>query len=477
MELRVKEITKESDPEAYKAYYEKTLSEMQDKYDENTDLSFARFYDISFVYNGEEIEPSGYVKVRIEYNKPVEVKTDENVDTVHFDKNNDEKPEVIDSEVETEKKGEDDTLKTVEFESGSFSVYGIIGSYTVDFHWEVNGKEYELSIPGGGFVSFTELVEVLGVIDGTHKGENIAENEAAQSIPNELTVSDTTREFVADVANVEFSSPELVSVSKVEKDTTVGRIKEELHLECEYSLELTDEQIKTINEGEVKAGDWALISLKAFDTEETLTITMNNGEVFVIKVTDDQENPLGLHGKTFSILGQKNNTQYYLNNTVTSSNTLSATAVNSSTSRGTPWTFEWTGTGKNYLIHDNDGKYIIIQDDNKVTLTTDKNQALDNPITVNSIDGKYSFVNKNNIGLNIYGNSGFGGWPYDTSNDDFMMTLQSPEDLTRPGTIATADSSDGITINLFDYGPEDQLDTVDHHNGNPADAGTSLQVH
>ena len=75
VELRVKEITKESDPEAYKAYYEKTLSEMQDKYDENTDLSFARFYDISFVYNGEEIEPSGYVKVRIEYNKPVEVKT------------------------------------------------------------------------------------------------------------------------------------------------------------------------------------------------------------------------------------------------------------------------------------------------------------------------------------------------------------------------------------------------------------------
>lgn len=472
--LRVKEITKESDPEAYEAYYEKTLSEMQDKYDENTDLSFARFYDISFVYNGEEIEPSGYVKVRIEYNKPVEVKTDENVDAVHFDKYNDEKPEVIDSEVETEKKGEDDTLKTVEFESGSFSVYGIIGSYTVDFHWEVNGEEYELSIPGGGFVSFTELVEVLGVIDGTHKGENIAENEAAQSIPNELTVSDTTREFVADVANVEFSSPELVSVSKVEKDTTVGRIKEELHLECEYSLELTDEQIKTINEGEVKAGDWALISLKAFDTEETLTITMNNGEVFVIKVTDDQENPLGLDGKTFSILGQKNNTQYCLNNTVTSSNTLSATAVNSSTSRGTPWTFEWAGTGKNYLIHDNDGKFIIIQDDNKVTLTTDRIQALDNPITVNSIDGKYSFVNKNNIGLNIYGNSGFGGWPYSTSNNDFMMTLQSPEDLTRPGTIATADSSDEITINLFDYGPEDQLDTVDHHNGNPADAGVNI---
>ena len=263
VELRVKEITKESDPEAYKAYYEKTLSEMQDKYDENTDLSFARFYDISFVYNGEEIEPSGYVKVRIEYNKPVEVKTDENVDTVHFDKNNDEKPEVIDSEVETEKNGEDDTLKTVEFESGSFSVYGIIGSYTVDFYWEVDGKTYEFSIPGGGFISLEQLVEIL----------SIAEDAQA---------------FAADVENAVFSSPELVWIGKIEEETTVGGLKEANALECEYSKDLTEEKIAEINAQTVNAGDWALISVRPFLSEETLTVTMKNGEKFEIKVTDGQ---------------------------------------------------------------------------------------------------------------------------------------------------------------------------------------------
>ena len=458
-QLKVSEVTEDN------SKYDDYVEQATDAIDSRAEaLNYIKLLNIEIVdENGDKVDLEAPVDVTIKL-LDKEQNEEEQTQVVHFEGAN-EMPVVLDSSAEAD---------TVSFSADGFSVYAIV--YTVDFHWEVNGEEYELSIPGGGFVSFTELVEVLGVIDGTHKGENIAENEAAQSIPNELTVSDTTREFVADVANVEFSSPELVSVSKVEKDTTVGRIKEELHLECEYSLELTDEQIKTINEGEVKAGDWALISLKAFDTEETLTITMNNGEVFVIKVTDAQENPLGLDGKTFSILGQKNNTQYCLNNTVSSSNNncLSATAVNSSTSRGTPWTFEWTGTGKNYLIHDNDGKYIIIQDDNKVTLTTDRNQALDNPITVNSIDGKYSFVNKNNIGLNIYGNSGFGGWPYSTSNNDFMMTLQSPEDLTRPGTIATADSSDGITINLFDYGPEDQLDTVNHHNGSPADAGVNI---
>ena len=32
----------------------------------------------------------------------------------------------------------------VEFESAQFSVYGIIGSYTVDFRWEVDGRTYPL---------------------------------------------------------------------------------------------------------------------------------------------------------------------------------------------------------------------------------------------------------------------------------------------------------------------------------------------
>ena len=129
--LIAEEITKESDPEAYEAYYEKALSGLQDKYDENTVLSFARFYDIKFVYNGEEVEPAGEVKVRIEYKKAVEIDKETNVDAVHFDKKNDEEPEVIKSEVEAEKKGGDDTVKAVEFESDQFSVYGIVGTETL----------------------------------------------------------------------------------------------------------------------------------------------------------------------------------------------------------------------------------------------------------------------------------------------------------------------------------------------------------
>ena len=97
---------------------------MQDKYDENVELSFAKFYDIAFVYEGVEIEPSGNINVKIEYKKAVETEKTTTVDTIHFDKNDEQKAEVIDSDT----KGSEKEVEAVEFKSDQFSVYGIIGA-------------------------------------------------------------------------------------------------------------------------------------------------------------------------------------------------------------------------------------------------------------------------------------------------------------------------------------------------------------
>ena len=332
VELKAEEITKESDPEAYEGYYEKALSGLQDKYNENTALSFARFYDIKFVYNGTEIEPSGDVKVRIEYKKAVEIEKETTVDAVHFDKNKDEEPEVIDSEVnksevEMEKEDRDDTVKTVEFESDQFSVYGIVCSYTVDFHWEVNGKTFEFSIPGGGFISLEHLVEALGIADagensadavhpeaGNGYGNDIEDADKGQEVPgtfeeavevNNDPVSEVAKEFVANVERVEFSSPELVWAGRAESGTTVGEIKEEHGLDVQYSVELPEELIAEMDSHELAAGDWVLVSLLPFDTVETLTVTMTNGEVWEIAVTDVNAN--ARKGSLISASGIMNN--------------------------------------------------------------------------------------------------------------------------------------------------------------------------
>ena len=189
-------------------------------------------------------------------------------------------------------------------------------------------KMYQFSLPGGGFVSFTDLVEVLGITHDTNSDENEDKNEsviaenAEENGDNEgeeengvysdtntpltlgdVEVSEATRKFVADVASVECSSPELVDVSKVESESTVGQIKDNRGLECEYSAELTEGQIAEINAQTVEAGDWALISMQPFTSEETLTITMKDGKVFTVKVTDAQikKNVIDAKGDTWEI--------------------------------------------------------------------------------------------------------------------------------------------------------------------------------
>jgi len=485
VELQVTEITKESNPDAYEEYYEKALSEMQDKYDEKTGLSFAKFYDIAFIYDGKEIEPQGMVKVRIEYNEAVEVRKDINVDTVHFDKNNEEKPEVIDSQIDAKKQGEDEAMKSVKFESDQFSVYGVVGAgslttsfqstdgntyevtvycdetagipldaelkvreieesadeyadymadaeevmgvsagkiayskllditiekdgikiepeapvrveiklldkdentegkslnvvhfegedeeaklveepqeqddavvfetngfsvygvfYTVDFHYDVDGKTYEYSLAGGDSISLRDLILSLHILDEDSKdntaewdqgyseesiaqnaeestGETVAENTDEESAETtvENTVEDpvvTTeensedqetkraQEFIDNIDQVSFSDESLVKVVKIEEDITAGELKKSLNLEPEYSADLTAEQIEQLNARQFSAVDWALISMKAFNTEETLTITMLSGEVFEIKVTDLQfkKYVISASGDTFEV--------------------------------------------------------------------------------------------------------------------------------------------------------------------------------
>ena len=101
----------------------------------------------------------------------------------------------------------------------------------VDFEYSVNGKMYQFSLSGGEKIALSELIEVIGILDGT----NFADTGA----------------FLKEVADVKFSDESLVKVTQTE-------------------------------------GDWLLESKEPFTTEESLTITMKNGDVVTVKVTDAQ---------------------------------------------------------------------------------------------------------------------------------------------------------------------------------------------
>lgn len=217
---------------------------------------------------GNEIEPLQTVSMKFASAK---MSKDVDAKVVHLDDQGE--PAVVDAlnEQELQARGEELQDNELMVDVQAFSVYSIV--YTVDFRWDVDGKAFDFSIPGGGFASLSQLVEVLGIAEA---GDS--ESDPAQASQN----------LVADVQAVEFSNPDLLSVSKVEETTTVGAIKEALGLEPEYSSELTEEQIAEADATEIAGGDWVLIGLQPFTSEETLTVTMKNGEVFVVAVKDGQ---------------------------------------------------------------------------------------------------------------------------------------------------------------------------------------------
>ena len=333
-ELQVTEITAESDPAAYEACLEEARKQVvADDNDKTTvDTAATRFFDIEILApampsggddeaaeSGEErdkqkIEPKAAVAVNIQLRNSegisgsgentasnVSSRAGEDAGTVEKAPSEDalsgelpsgnavsEEPTVLhfaDSGVETLDATVNDGFrevgsgshvngtkmeasKDIQFEASSFSIYGVI--YTVDFKYEVNGKIFEFSLGGGSTASFRDLVQALHVLDD-REGEN-----------KDIDA------FLNDIVSIEFSDENLVRVAQITEGITAGALKQKLGLESEYSAELTKEQAADLDSRIFYAPDWALISLKAFDTAETLTVTMNDGEVFTIAVTDAQ---------------------------------------------------------------------------------------------------------------------------------------------------------------------------------------------
>lgn len=302
-ELQVVEIEEGSD--LWEAYRKQTAAALG-----ASDVRLPGLYDITIIdAEGVAVEPKAPVNVSIRLANADEA--EETLHVVHFTEEIPEElvaaaaEEKAEEQAEVQPLAEEDMIAsetiadavtegdTVTFETDGFSVYAF--AYTVDFHYIVDGQRYDFSIPGGGFVTFSQIMELLhiptargAVRDAEEQPEDEhVEAEKVYFIPD-VAISEGTRNFVDQIESITFSSPELVSVSKAEETTTIGQIKEKLKLECECSSELTEKNIEDINAQTVEAGDWVLISVLPFTTEEWLTVTMKDGEVFTVKVTDAQ---------------------------------------------------------------------------------------------------------------------------------------------------------------------------------------------
>ncbi len=127
-------------------------------YENTASLPYARFFDITICApDGTPVEPAAPVSVDIDLKDNALSTADVDFAAVHFENEN-APAEVI----------EVDTQDTASFEAESFSVYGIIYYYTVDFYYTVSeGVVNDYHLDGGGSMMLSVLFANLGIDKGT----------------------------------------------------------------------------------------------------------------------------------------------------------------------------------------------------------------------------------------------------------------------------------------------------------------------
>ena len=280
-ELLVSEIA-EGD-EGYEEYLSQALNALGE---ESSTTRLARFFNITIANNGEAVELQAPVRVDIQLADVESLGTQVRSNAVHF-ADGASSPEVLEA---------NSNDVAVSFNTTSLSVYGVI--YTADFHYGATGKIFDFDINGDGFVSLTHLVESLGITELDNPQELLGTIEGTDAEGAGVDAAAMARAFVANVDRVELSNPSMLWVGKVDSDSTVGAIKEGNGLDAQrYTENLNTKEIEGIDAQVVEGGDWAIISLRPFENEETLTITMNNGDQFEIRVTDAQPETFSLSNK------------------------------------------------------------------------------------------------------------------------------------------------------------------------------------
>ncbi len=137
--LEVREILK--DTEEYQKYleeYKKAYAEKNQKIDseeieedEENIISFARFFDIQIISNGEKIEPEAAVEVSIKYRDAIKLNLNESLNVVHFAEDG---TELIEADLSENDSG----ITDITFTQDSFSVSGTVVQY-LSTGWPANG--------------------------------------------------------------------------------------------------------------------------------------------------------------------------------------------------------------------------------------------------------------------------------------------------------------------------------------------------
>ena len=128
-QLSVREIPQET--QEYQTYYEQALAAVWDpaQPDAEQGIAFARFFDISFLVNGQVVEPVTPVQITVRYDEAIEISEENTSVAVHFAQDGVEVLETQTSQ-QTAQQAAEETADTFVFTQDSFSVTGTVVTNT-----------------------------------------------------------------------------------------------------------------------------------------------------------------------------------------------------------------------------------------------------------------------------------------------------------------------------------------------------------
>ena len=214
------------------------FSEIHDQIIDETEIPRARkmfLFDITFINkDGKELEPLTTASVSFTTDeipvpeKEAVEKAEEQINVVHI--TNDGETKVMNVDVKTTEDLHDEEKPDVAFETDSFSIYGVV--YTIDFGYELDGKETSFTALGGSEIRVEDMLDQLGISSEEHSAAEITGN----------------------ITGIDCDVDGLIDVDAEERTITLAK----------------EEEIKAVMEGRDSA---------------TLTVTLADDEVFRVILT------------------------------------------------------------------------------------------------------------------------------------------------------------------------------------------------
>ena len=426
---------------ASRAYYS-YLDKVSDELSSSEDVSYARFFDLSIVSNGQKVQPAAPVSVKIKLADAEASEADTQLRVAHFSDDASEIEE-LDAKVT-----ENDDQSVVSFDADNFSIYAIVVTTIEEKVLASDGKTYkatvtfgpDANIPDGTRLKVTEILQGTDDYDAyVDQTARALSNEAdGPAIVSDARFFDITLTYRGN--KVEPAAPvqvrvELDDAMSVEENGSV----EVVHFADEGAEVLDSSQEQ--QDGAVTAFEFDAASFSTFAFAQANYIGSLNGQKFAI-VRDSGANKAAVIANAHPKYANRLEGTWV--NVLEDGKLTSVTAANSNVENDveiTAWTFEHVRDNIYTIKDEVTGKYLSI-DGTKLGLSDEPCQFELELFTraKGNIDkehpelytGKMRLRQASNTSymLNLKGNQVANGFQGSTSTDlNSTFALYAAEDL------------------------------------------------